>query len=90
MLRAGAKPSYFRQNAPPPLHPPAAAIRCLRANPALWPFPSPNAAPKRRGAGVAAAGGNAVPYTPLRAHETRGTLVCRLLLEKKKKSTDLY
>ena len=27
---------------------------------------------------------NAVSYTHLRAHETRGNLVCRLLLEKKK------
>ena len=27
----------------------------------------------------------AVSYTHLRAHETRGNLVCRLLLEKKKK-----
>ena len=29
-------------------------------------------------------GGEAVSYTHLRAHETRGNLVCRLLLEKKK------
>ncbi len=29
--------------------------------------------------------GAAVSYTHLRAHETRGNLVCRLLLEKKKK-----
>ena len=28
---------------------------------------------------------DAVSYTHLRAHETRGNLVCRLLLEKKKK-----
>ena len=28
----------------------------------------------------------AVSYTHLRAHETRSNLVCRLLLEKKKKS----
>ena len=27
-----------------------------------------------------------VSYTHLRAHETRGNLVCRLLLEKKKKN----
>ena len=27
---------------------------------------------------------NPVSYTHLRAHETRGNLVCRLLLEKKK------
>ena len=30
------------------------------------------------------AGAEAVSYTHLRAHETRGNLVCRLLLEKKK------
>ncbi|GHU24826.1 hypothetical protein FACS189472_17880 [Alphaproteobacteria bacterium] len=30
-------------------------------------------------------GKTAVSYTHLRAHETRGNLVCRLLLEKKKK-----
>ena len=29
----------------------------------------------------------AVSYTHLRAHETRGNLVCRLLLEKKHKKT---
>ena len=29
----------------------------------------------------------AVSYTHLRAHETRGNLVCRLLLEKKKNKT---
>ena len=37
------------------------------------------------GAGVGAAAGagvGAVSYTHLRAHETRGNLVCRLLLEK--------
>src|SRR5450756_2948180 len=31
-----------------------------------------------------------VSYTHLRAHETRHDLVCRLLLEKKKKKTNLY
>ena len=31
-------------------------------------------------------GCNAVSYTHLRAHETREDLVCRLLLEKKKKT----
>ena len=31
-------------------------------------------------------GSTAVSYTHLRAHETRHDLVCRLLLEKKKKS----
>src|SRR5450759_2711012 len=37
--------------------------------------------------GVSLAGGDAEPvsYTHLRAHETRHDLVCRLLLEKKKK-----
>ncbi|VTU62654.1 hypothetical protein AMBR_JPGBJEAN_02775 [Lacticaseibacillus rhamnosus] len=30
----------------------------------------------------------AVSYTHLRAHETRGNLVCRLLLEKKKQNSN--
>src|SRR5450756_2455328 len=33
-------------------------------------------------------GGGAVSYTHLRAHETRHDLVCRLLLEKKKKTRE--
>src|SRR5665647_3886592 len=33
---------------------------------------------------------NAVSYTHLRAHETDSYLVCRLLLEKKKKTKQLY
>src|SRR5450756_390057 len=36
--------------------------------------------------GIDAAGMSAVSYTHLRAHETRHDLVCRLLLEKKKKT----
>ena len=35
---------------------------------------------------IAAAPGGAVSYTHLRAHETKANLVCRLLLEKKKKN----
>ncbi|GLO89397.1 hypothetical protein HpBGD16_15110 [Helicobacter pylori] len=35
--------------------------------------------------GLGEVGIGAVPYTHLRAHETRHDLVCRLLLEKKKK-----
>ena len=35
------------------------------------------------GAGLQADGVDAVSYTPLRAHETKANLVCRLLLEKK-------
>ena len=31
-----------------------------------------------------------VSYTHLRAHETRGNLVCRLLLEKKKSANAFY
>src|SRR5665648_1142233 len=34
--------------------------------------------------------GTAVSYTHLRAHETRHDLVCRLLLEKKKKKNKHY
>src|SRR3546814_3729365 len=37
--------------------------------------------------GMAGGGVNAVSYTHLRAHETKANLVCRLLLEKKKKKT---
>src|SRR5665647_2134207 len=44
----------------------------------------PRAAGHRRALGVArSAGGLAVSYTHLRAHETDSYLVCRLLLEKK-------
>src|SRR5450756_3050486 len=35
---------------------------------------------------IAGTGANSVSYTHLRAHETRHDLVCRLLLEKKKKN----
>ena len=35
--------------------------------------------------GSSLTGGSTVSYTHLRAHETRGNLVCRLLLEKKMK-----
>ena len=41
------------------------------------------------GEGIAEAGGKAVSYTHLRAHETVLDLVCRLLLEKKKNDTIL-
>ena len=46
--------------------------------------------PATPGTGVIAGGGVPVSYTHLRAHETVLDLVCRLLLEKKKKSTYQY
>src|SRR5450756_2719867 len=39
------------------------------------------------GSAPSAEGSQSVSYTHLRAHETRHDLVCRLLLEKKKKNT---
>src|SRR5450756_1658958 len=57
-------------------------------------WPGPRAADTHTGTGSRTIGGRgplnggrslAVSYTHLRAHETRHDLVCRLLLEKKKK-----
>ena len=58
--------------------------------------PAPNGRPHGRTGSPAGAGTPALPmrsfrtvtYTPLRAHETGRKLVCRLLVEKKKKQDD--
>src|SRR5450756_3024087 len=64
--------------------------RCAgKPPPRTWPRPRPRTRSSRRGRESARCawprGGGPVSYTHLRAHETRHDLVCRLLLEKKKK-----
>src|SRR5450756_1259006 len=65
-----------RQAPPSPAKAPSPRVRLERQSPARGKGPGPSAA----------ASAAAVSYTHLRAHETRHDLVCRLLLEKKKKT----
>ena len=70
---------------------------CIRdSGDALQAHAEANEAGAHTGAGLlllgqlAVRGAGAVSYTHLRAHETVLDLVCRLLLEKKKKTTEAY
>src|SRR5665213_4245931 len=55
----------------------AGSVAGLRATSPVWQTPKKPSSPMR--------GSRSVSYTHLRAHETGRNLVCRLLLEKKKK-----